>query len=269
VSKPNPICVLCGVMMKCSHNGVVVADPAVEGIPSTYWHGDAYQCPSCLFTVVTGFGRGRTVVEPGAAVINFVYNDVDAIKPCKTYTPHEARGLSSFELVTALEEHAVRYVRGIPVLRSGSSDVVVNSFPTLSEEMTRRLELLEQLERVIAEVVNKTTPPLKVLKADGTIEQVGGFYISLWHGRNTPNEELDDWGFDGPVFGPYQAVQVTYARRIKLLRGDDVYHELPIVEDMAVYDDKYYGDWNIIPSADVLNDEHLKGRVVAFEEGKA
>lgn len=36
-------------------------------------------------------------------------------------------------------------------------------------------------------------------------------YIRLFHGRTDPNQDMDDWGTDGPVFGPYEFVHTTYA----------------------------------------------------------
>ena len=35
-------------------------------------------------------------------------------------------------------------------------------------------------------------------------------YIRLFHGRTDPNQDMDDWGFDGPVLGPYQFFNTTY-----------------------------------------------------------
>jgi hypothetical protein len=31
-------------------------------------------------------------------------------------------------------------------------------------------------------------------------------YLELYHGRHSPDENLDDWGFEGPVLGPFPYV---------------------------------------------------------------
>jgi len=41
-------------------------------------------------------------------------------------------------------------------------------------------------------------------------------YIELLHGHHYPNEELDDWGFNGPVLGPFPYFHTTYQSDIKL-----------------------------------------------------
>lgn len=71
-------------------------------------------------------------------------------------------------------------------------------------------------------------------------------YIQLFHGRTDPQQEMDDWGTDGPVFGPYEFVHTTYASHLKLGRLDGHCDELFVhPEDMVFYDGVYYGDWSI------------------------
>jgi len=41
-------------------------------------------------------------------------------------------------------------------------------------------------------------------------------YIRLFHGRTNPDQNMDDWGFDGPVLGPYKFVHTTYTSRYEL-----------------------------------------------------
>ena len=40
--------------------------------------------------------------------------------------------------------------------------------------------------------------------------------IKLYNGRNDPEEELDDWGFEGPLLENVKAVQWTYGAEIKI-----------------------------------------------------
>ena len=45
----------------------------------------------------------------------------------------------------------------------------------------------------------------------GTRPQKPGMYLGLFHGRNTPHEAMNGWGFDGPALGPLKHVHTTYA----------------------------------------------------------
>ena len=72
-------------------------------------------------------------------------------------------------------------------------------------------------------------------------------YVKLYHGRIDPNQDMNDWGSDGPIFGPYDFFRTTYLCHIKMgLDSGDV-HELYVVEDMIYYDGVYYGDWSVFP----------------------
>jgi hypothetical protein len=71
-------------------------------------------------------------------------------------------------------------------------------------------------------------------------------YIRLFHGRIDPNQNMDDWGTDGPVFGPYEFVHTTYAAHLKLGQPNGHCDELFVhTEDMVFYDGVYYGDWSV------------------------
>ena len=63
--------------------------------------------------------------------------------------------------------------------------------------------------------------------------------VKLFHGRNDPDEDMDDWGFDGPCLGPIEGVRLTYGN-VALLVDDRI--ELPMVDYVILYDGKYYGD---------------------------
>ena len=71
-------------------------------------------------------------------------------------------------------------------------------------------------------------------------------YIRLFHGRADPNQDMDDWGTDGPVFGPYEFAHTTYKSHLKLGRPEGHCDELFVhAEDMVFYDGVYYGDWSV------------------------
>lgn len=71
-------------------------------------------------------------------------------------------------------------------------------------------------------------------------------YIRLFHGRSRLRQQMDDWGRDGPVFGPYDYVHTTYGSNLRLGKADQECDELLIVHRKLVYyDGMYYGDWSV------------------------
>lgn len=95
-----------------------------------------------------------------------------------------------------------------------------------------------------------------------------GLYIGCFHGRKTPDEELADWGAQGPVIGPLEYVHLTYmgdpkfefasfedAQRYFHLDNEHNQTEgnFDVVDGMLVVGDgMYYGDWTVF--------YHVKGR---------
>lgn len=88
-----------------------------------------------------------------------------------------------------------------------------------------------------------------------------GLYVGFFHGRDTVDEELNDWGYDGPVIGPINWWHTTYEKHIRAelcaprelaalymregLVDDWGMFELQVVEGMAFVGGKYYGDWSV------------------------
>lgn len=71
-------------------------------------------------------------------------------------------------------------------------------------------------------------------------------YIRLFHGRTNPEQDMNEWGTDGPVFGPYDYVHTTYSSLVRLGRDDDNCEELRVLDhDLLFYDGVYYGDWSV------------------------
>jgi hypothetical protein len=77
-------------------------------------------------------------------------------------------------------------------------------------------------------------------------------YLMLLHGRDNPDQQMDDWGFTGPVLGPFEAVHFTYATHVRCFPkgsdGDAEALELTYHDDMLMHDGKYYGDFEITAS---------------------
>lgn len=95
-----------------------------------------------------------------------------------------------------------------------------------------------------------------------------GVYLQLFHGRTNPNQDMEDWGTDGPVFGPLRYVHNTYKSNIKLGVGDQD-EEIWFYEDMVYYDGVHYGDWSVIPAATVEGNRDLRSRLATFDPEKA
>ena len=96
-----------------------------------------------------------------------------------------------------------------------------------------------------------------------------GLYLGLFHGRNDPNEQLEDWGSNGPLIGPLKHVHTTYATHIKLeFEQDNLAREygfnpdqmidLDIQDGMVYFKDHWYGDWTVfyyhVPELPLLKD---------------
>jgi len=91
-------------------------------------------------------------------------------------------------------------------------------------------------------------------------------YIRLFHGRIDPNRDMDDWGSDGPVFGPYEFVQRTYTTVLRLGKSNGDSNSLYLFEDMLYYDNVYYGDWSVFTDETLKKGEFV---TIPFEQSKA
>lgn len=101
-----------------------------------------------------------------------------------------------------------------------------------------------------------------------------GVYLQLFHGRDSKDEHMEDWGFPGPVFGPLKYVHTTYGSDIKFEYTDGSTGSNPsdgllsAVDDMVYYDGRYYGDWSVFEMTDKLYRVHTV-RIQAFSPAKA
>jgi hypothetical protein len=93
-------------------------------------------------------------------------------------------------------------------------------------------------------------------------------YLKLFHGRKDPAEQTNDWGSDGPIFGPYQYAHTTYSHHLKLGRVSDDVDELFVTsEDLIYYDGMYYGDWSVFPEN--ILEKHDQTLHQAYDPNKA
>ena len=83
-----------------------------------------------------------------------------------------------------------------------------------------------------------------------------GLYLGLMHGRDTVDQDMDGWGFNGPVIGPLNYVHTTYGSELKLEFVDEVdrlmyFGDAPQeviavhTDGLLMYGGKYYGDWTV------------------------
>lgn len=94
--------------------------------------------------------------------------------------------------------------------------------------------------------MNQTINPSLLCHPDTEALIPGKLYARLYHGRNHPTDQLDDWGFDGPTFGPLTAIVSTYVSTLRLHgETDDQEQWLTIRGEFVEWDGSYYGDWEI------------------------
>ena len=91
-------------------------------------------------------------------------------------------------------------------------------------------------------------------------------YVRLFHGRTDPGQSMDDWGTDGPVFGPYEFAHTTYGTHLKLGKPDSDCDELFAYEDLLYYEGAYYGDWSVFTNETL---DKTGFTVSPFEQSKA
>ena len=89
-----------------------------------------------------------------------------------------------------------------------------------------------------------------------------GMYLALFHGRDTITEDMNDWGYSGPLIGPLRYVHTTYDSNVKIafMGGSDDLILRPIVvygmqredeiifrtkEGLLPFGGKFYGDWTV------------------------
>lgn len=92
-----------------------------------------------------------------------------------------------------------------------------------------------------------------------------GVYLHLFHGREEPDQSLEDWGEQGPVLGPFEFAHVTYGEEINL---DDEGAGLKLVGGLIYYGGVYYGDFSVISAAKFSESEDLRSRHAPFDQAK-
>ena len=92
-------------------------------------------------------------------------------------------------------------------------------------------------------------------------------YLQLFHGRISPDAQLEDWGLPGPVIGPLKYAHTTYASDLKFGFADNSKSDgwLTVVDGLIYYDRLFYGDWSTFANLS----EETRSRIVEFDQTKA
>jgi len=70
-------------------------------------------------------------------------------------------------------------------------------------------------------------------------------YLHLFHGREDPEKQMDNWGENGPVFR-IDGLHVTYGHTIHVRPALHAEWEDFILQDsMILYNGMWYGDWSV------------------------
>ncbi len=95
-------------------------------------------------------------------------------------------------------------------------------------------------------------PERRVLATDRPASGPHMMYLKLVHGRSHPGQEMNDWGEDGPVFGPLAVCHTTYGSDVKLeymstSPGEpEQVLELTVRDGLMYYGNMWYGDWSVV-----------------------
>jgi len=71
----------------------------------------------------------------------------------------------------------------------------------------------------------------------------GMVQLHMYHGRDRADENLDDWGFDGPCLTG--ALAVIEEKQLTMYHADGSSTVLAIDGDLLAWDGKFYGDFSI------------------------
>ena len=79
--------------------------------------------------------------------------------------------------------------------------------------------------------------------------------IRLFHGRKDPKQNMDDWGDDGPVLGPFTGIHGTYMSHLRGVIEGESEGDFNFIGDMIYYDGIFYGDY-VIMDWELAKKEH-------------
>ncbi len=119
-----------------------------------------------------------------------------------------------------------------------------------SEQLAEAIRVLERARSDIGNVVSALHQVQSLPEPENHV-----LAIKLFHGRQRPDEDLSDWGSDGPLLRIEYLHSVYFTTfRLGLHDHNEVWLEAwvhgkqdgVLVDDLFHYDDMFYGDWNIL-----------------------
>lgn len=99
-------------------------------------------------------------------------------------------------------------------------------------------KLLDKIQQHLLEKLSTNT----TYGSEAANNLPSGLYLGLFHGRVTPDEELNDWGLQGPVLGPILSASIGKGESVSVTDMDGNLIQIPFVEDLLAYNGRYYGD---------------------------
>ena len=93
-----------------------------------------------------------------------------------------------------------------------------------------------------------------------------GVCLELSHGRKRPEKDMEDWGKNGPLLGPFPGIYVEYGGDLRIVPrlGDDIF--IHIENGLIYYDKVYYGNWVVVAVAAL--DEKQRAKIKPFSPRK-
>lgn len=80
--------------------------------------------------------------------------------------------------------------------------------------------------------------------------------LRFFHGRKTVDENLEDWGTNGPLL-KVDSATVTYKSTLHIVSGDEDQIVL-FVDDLIYYDGVYYGDISMFDESQLKKGDILE-----------
>ena len=124
--------------------------------------------------------------------------------------------------------------------RGGDREELQKDYDDLEYVLKREVDI-HNLKNVLYNVLAKHKRHKDAL-------QKNKVYVFLYNGMKDVDNPPDDCGFDGPVLGPFDLVQITYGEHVKLydISGNQgLITELVYRDGMIIYGDEYYGDISV------------------------
>ena len=120
-----------------------------------------------------------------------------------------------------------------------------------------------ELNEYLSELQQKTNQ-VQYRLIDDSEEIKNNVYIRLYHGRDTKEEQMEDWGFECPYIIQCSGFIWTYGT-FRVFWGKDWETDLKVNEDMIEFMGKFYGDFELFTNIEEW-EEHYRNKVIPVQE---